>query len=255
VKFDELAAALVTSVRGMSPGHVRTLASLLAAARSAADAHRVVLGAVPNPIYRQHAAQILEIWEQNPECDGSMLALALQTGLTLLEQEQGAEIVEPVATGPTSAYVALRHTRAVLLSLIEDAKRELLMTSYVTYPVPDLVRALQLAQERGVAVRLLLETIAGSGGALKVDGSFTFRSLRGVEMYAWPVEQRSQGARLHAKVAVADGEVAFVTSANLTGNALDENLEVGVLIRGGPCPRRLQDHFRALISAGIVRQL
>ncbi len=239
----------------MSPGHVRTLASMLAAARTAADARRVVLGAVPNPAYRQHASQILEIWERHPECDGAMLALALQTGLTLLEHEQDAEIVEAVATGPTSAHVALRHTRAVLLSLIEDAKRELVMTSYVTYPVPDLVRALQLAQERGVVVRLLLETVAGSGGALKFDGSFAFRSLHGVEMYAWPVEQRIQGSRLHAKVAVADGEVAFVTSANLTGSALDENLEVGVLIRGGPSPRRLFDHFHALISSGVMRRI
>ena len=38
---------------------------------------------------------------------------------------------------------------------------------------------------------------------------------------------------MHAKAVIADRSVAFVTSANLTGSAMDHNLEVGVLMRGG----------------------
>jgi phosphatidylserine/phosphatidylglycerophosphate/cardiolipin synthase-like enzyme len=52
-----------------------------------------------------------------------------------------------------------------------------------------------------------------------------------VEIYVWPIEKRIAGSRLHAKVAIADGELALVTSANFTGHALDQNLEVGVLVR------------------------
>src|SRR5438128_554854 len=39
------------------------------------------------------------------------------------------------------------------------------------------------------------------------------------------------GAVLHAKAIVADEEVAFVTSANLTEAAFDRNIELGILSR------------------------
>jgi phosphatidylserine/phosphatidylglycerophosphate/cardiolipin synthase-like enzyme len=47
--------------------------------------------------------------------------------------------------------------------------------------------------------------------------------------------------------------VAFITSANLTGAALEHNLEVGVLVRGGSVPARLHEHFLALMGSGVLR--
>jgi phosphatidylserine/phosphatidylglycerophosphate/cardiolipin synthase-like enzyme len=35
------------------------------------------------------------------------------------------------------------------------------------------------------------------------------------------------------KVAVADGSICFITSANLTGYAMEKNMEMGVLIEVG----------------------
>jgi phosphatidylserine/phosphatidylglycerophosphate/cardiolipin synthase-like enzyme len=100
---------------------------------------------------------------------------------------------------------------------------------------------------------LILESTADSAGALTHDGAAAFTSLReSVEMYVWPLEMRPAGSRLHAKVAVADGELAFVTSANFTGHALDQNLEIGVLVSGGQTPRRLKEHFHALIAVGML---
>ena len=59
---------------------------------------------------------------------------------------------------------------------------------------------------------------------------------------------------MHAKGVVVDESAAFVTSANLTGHALDENMELGVLVRGGAVPRRLASHFRSLADAGVIRE-
>jgi cardiolipin synthase A/B len=132
----------------------------------------------------------------------------------------------------------------------------LIIVSYAAYRVEELVAALTAASNRGVAVRLILETTADSAGALTRDAAEAFAALReSVEIYVWPLEQRTSGARLHAKVAVADAESAFVTSANLTGYALDQNLEVGVSVRGGTVPRRLAEHFRALMERGVLRPL
>jgi phosphatidylserine/phosphatidylglycerophosphate/cardiolipin synthase-like enzyme len=45
------------------------------------------------------------------------------------------------------------------------------------------------------------------------------------------LDPEGPGGVLHAKAIVADDEVVFVTSANLTEAALDRNIELGVLIR------------------------
>ncbi len=141
------------------------------------------------------------------------------------------------------------------LELIDRASRELIIVSYAAYKVPALVSALEQARARGVTVRLVLESTADSAGALTHDGAAAFVALRDlVEMYVWPIEKRPTGARLHAKVAVADGELAFVTSANLTGHALDQNLEIGMLVHGGLTPRRLAEHFQTLIAKGTLRR-
>jgi hypothetical protein len=42
------------------------------------------------------------------------------------EHEREAETIEVVATGPASPHVSLRHTKAVLLQLVDAARRELM---------------------------------------------------------------------------------------------------------------------------------
>ncbi len=56
---------------------------------------------------------------------------------------------------------------------------------------------------------------------------------------------------MHAKVLVVDCRTALVGSANLTGHALERNLECGLLIRGGTVPTLLVDH---LLSAGGLQE-
>jgi phosphatidylserine/phosphatidylglycerophosphate/cardiolipin synthase-like enzyme len=216
-------------------------------------ARSFVVAALPAPAFRQHASALVDAWAHTPGFTGPSLALALEAALSVREHERDAEKLDLVATGPSSPFVSIRHTRSVLLELIDRAQRELILVSYAAYKVPALVDALGRARQRSVVVRLILESTADSAGALTHDGAEAFKALRdGIEIYVWPLEKRPAGSRLHAKVAVADGEVAFVTSANFTGHALDQNLEVGVLVTGGHTPRQLRDHFHALISGGTL---
>jgi cardiolipin synthase A/B len=60
---------------------------------------------------------------------------------------------------------------------------------------------------------------------------------------------------VHAKCAVADGAVAFITSANLSTAAMERNMELGVLIRGGTIPDNLDRHLDALVTTGIVERV
>jgi len=254
---NRLLATVLDCIHGLPAGHVRMLiAALRQATGGPAAARSSVVGALPTPVFRQLASALVDAWASTPDTTSSAVALALESALAVREHERDAEKLDLVATGPSSPHVSIRHTRAVLLELIDRAQKELLLVSYAAYKVPALVEALERARQRSVVVRLILESSADSAGALTHDGADAFKSLReNVEIYVWPLEKRPAASRLHAKVAVADGEVAFVTSANFTGHALDQNLEVGVLVTGGQTPRRLKEHFHALIAGGtLLRQ-
>ena len=60
---------------------------------------------------------------------------------------------------------------------------------------------------------------------------------------------------LHAKSVVADEESVFVTSANFTAAALDENIELGLLVRHRPLALSVVRHLQGLIDRGMLRGL
>jgi phosphatidylserine/phosphatidylglycerophosphate/cardiolipin synthase-like enzyme len=82
-------------------------------------------------------------------------------------------------------------------------------------------------------------------------------------LYVWTDRPHPfTNGRVHAKVAVADSAIAFLTSAiafltsaNLTGHALEKNMEAGVLLTGGHVPLSLRDHLHALIETKVIRSV
>lgn len=123
------------------------------------------------------------------------------------------------------------------------------------YGVDDLVSRLLVACDRGVEVTLILETKLDGG--LVVDAAAAFKALQGrARFYFWPLAKRevhvAASARLHAKCVIRDGAEALITSANLTGAAINDNMELGVLIRNGPIPARLFRHFQLLIAGEML---
>ena len=52
--------------------------------------------------------------------------------------------------------------------------------------------------------------------------------------------------------AIDDGRQAFVSSANLTGWAMDLNLEVGYLVAGGETPQLLERHLERLLQERLL---
>jgi len=164
------------------------------------------------------------------------------------------ESTELVWTGPTTPFVSARRTEQVLLQVINAAKQNLFVTSFVAYDVSTIVKALNEASERGVSISMLLESSQGHGGSVSFDVIGRMQTLvPSAKLYAW----RNRVApfvdgRVHAKVVVADSETCFITSANLTGYAMEQNLEAGVLITGGQLPRQLQEHLQALVDTKTV---
>ena len=96
-------------------------------------------------------------------------------------------------------------------------------------------------------VDLILESaehLEGGGGAAAYAKYRT---------YEWPTNLREPpDAKLHAKAVIVDGHDVLLTSANMTNAAYDKNIELGVLCRGGTTAARVQKHFDALITGGVL---
>ncbi len=237
-------------------GQIESIATAFAKVATAEQAGHLA-GQIPTPLVREQVADLVAAWKVAPGAvAGAGIALALRAAGATARAIRGEMTVEPVWTGPATPEMAVRLSRAALLEVIGTAQRRLILVSYAAYKVGDLVDALAAALGRGVDVRFVLETAEASGGALSFDAADAFSSLVGqAKFYVWPANQRPPGGKLHVKAAIADEHVALVTSANLTGAALDENMELGLLVRGGPVPRRLARHFMDLMDRGVLERV
>ncbi|WP_161882805.1 DISARM system phospholipase D-like protein DrmC [Deinococcus alpinitundrae] len=193
-------------------------------------------------------------WRACP-VSGDVLAGALRGAAATVADLRARESAELVWTGPTTSAVPVRQTDTVLVQLLGEAAREILVVSFVAHAVPSVVDALNAAVLRGVEITVVLERSAATGG--RVNGDSVERIRRAVPSarpHVWADEPDGSGFRgaVHAKCVVVDGVSCLITSANLTSAALGRNMELGVLLRGGRLPKRLADHFRALIERRVL---
>lgn len=163
--------------------------------------------------------------------------------------------VELVWTGPSSQLVPTRRTEQVLLQVIRGAKKELFLTSFVAYKVSSIIDALKVAVEQSVEVSILLESSEEHGGGLSMDSIAKMRdALPGARVLHWRNRSdRFEGGKVHAKIAVADGRECFLSSANLTGHAMEKNMEAGLLVVGGAVPISIHEHLKALVQSEIIQ--
>jgi phosphatidylserine/phosphatidylglycerophosphate/cardiolipin synthase-like enzyme len=122
--------------------------------------------------------------------------------------------------------------------------------------------AIVRAAERGVEITLVLESAEASAGKVAHEAleGLGHAVERMSIVYVWPLDQRLRDCNgnygsLHVKCAIADDSAILVSSANLTEFALNLNMELGVLIRGGDVPHQVAEHIRSLIQSGVLRRI
>lgn len=208
---------------------------------------------MPNPGYQ---ARVDDFLRPGVSCR-SDLASMLEVALAAKRSRPTAELVW---TGPATSVVPVRRTEQVLFDLIQSAERRLTVMSFGIFEVPRLVSALEEALARGVELRIVLGD-RESRSDLEIDrqrhqlGQVV--AVRAALLH-WSPERRPRDEHghaglMHAKAAVADSRVAFLTSANLTVSALERNMELGVLIRGGTLPASIDRLIDALLESGELR--
>jgi phosphatidylserine/phosphatidylglycerophosphate/cardiolipin synthase-like enzyme len=242
------AAATAGALRDIGARSVEAMADALASGcpRESVPTASTIAG------FAEAARQVLDAQRVDGVSDGELVSYlrGVADGYRLRER---ALSVEPVWTGPGSHRVPMRATAPVLVDLVKAARSHLLLMTYSAGPYQPLLVALSSATERGVEVDIAVETLQGAGSALNgSEPAAAFSGLKGARLWHWAPGNRASGARMHAKVAVADRSTLLVSSANLTSSGIDSNIEAGVLVRGGTAPERVVEHFTELVVSGVL---
>jgi phosphatidylserine/phosphatidylglycerophosphate/cardiolipin synthase-like enzyme len=174
-------------------------------------------------------------------------ALALSLAAAAAAEERREPVTELVVSGPTSSAIPIRLTGAIAIDVIRSAQTSLLIASFAAYGIAEIVAELRAAAERKIRIDLLLEESTSAAHAFAPLGD---------RVRIWHRSHEFARSSLHAKVIAADRHIAFLGSANLTGRALRDNVEIGVILRDPGVVGRLIDHFHWLTGpeAGYLRR-
>ncbi|MGB3204725.1 MAG: phospholipase D family protein [Crinalium sp.] len=150
-------------------------------------------------------------------------------------------LVQLVITAPDPYGAALAHrmrcrmTLGVLTQLLAQAKRYVViaapfMQSGYGLSSGTLADALRSALRRGVNV----DVVSTGHGLQTLDLAWLRQDAQGRLRLFQPQANITDEQRLgsHAKFCVADGQQAYVGSANLTRPGLSKHLEMGLLVQG-----------------------
>jgi phosphatidylserine/phosphatidylglycerophosphate/cardiolipin synthase-like enzyme len=222
-----LAAAVAQATATLAPAHLSSLADAYRKCGEYTESVAAsVLRSVPAP-HRDAVADLNAAWRESPDLAGGAMALALEAAIEARQQVRPTEL-EIVVTGPASPAAPGRLTSQVVQQLIDQALARVMLVSFSAYRVANVIDALDRAVARGVAVQLVLES------AEQLPGWTDANAYAKYQVFEWPVSERQPAsAKLHAKAVIVDGQSVLLTSANLTNAAFDQNLELGILCRGG----------------------
>lgn len=237
----------------LSLDHIRIFSHCLDRTPRLADLTPAMLGLdIPDPASVRRFTELVN----DPAATAytpAALALAMRSAAQTFGDRVADERVEVVWTGPDSATLPSRQTAAVLFETLKSARKGLLLVSYAANDIGDVTAVLTSKAAEGVEIRCVFESSEESDSFRESQKSLIAlaEQLPLIRFYRWPRERRPKPwSSLHAKVVIADRQAAFVTSANLTESAITDNVELGLLLRGGDAPARIHDHVNALIEAG-----
>ena len=136
----------------------------------------------------------------------------------------GVEVVRAIGSSPEEPTCQIYVT---LISALNSAETQVLLTNAYFVPDPGLLAALKDAVARGVDVRLLLPGKTDSAMVHYASQSYFHELLKaGVKIY------ERQDAFLHAKTAVIDGVWSTIGSTNLDWRSFANNQEINAVVLG-----------------------
>lgn len=192
---------------------------------------------------------------------------ALLAGTLSLEWDSNAQLVADDPDKSNRAGVDASNVLALLVPRIESASREVTIASPYFVPGRSGTALLVKLAERGVAVRVLTNSLAANDVAAVHGGYSKYRKqlLRGGVML-WELKPSagaatsssllgSSGASLHAKALSVDDRGLFVGSYNLDSRSTSLNSEMGVYLTSKALASEFSNAFEDGISPAHAWQV
>lgn len=193
---------------------------------------------ISGPVVREFQELFLTTWGEQ---DGDLLALSDYFPDPTI---QGNEVVRAIGSSPEEPYNQIYVT---LLSAINSAETQVLLTNAYFVPDPQLLTALKEAVQRGVDVRLMLPSKTDSVMVFYASRSYYDELLSaGVKIY------ERQDALLHAKTALVDGVWSTIGSTNLDWRSFTNNQEINAVMLGQAFGAQMQAMFEADLQSSTL---
>lgn len=178
-----------------------------------------------------------------------VILLALRT----LEESHHASSRNDVAASlvvslPWEVQAGLPRTRETMCEMLLMARREVLAIGYEIRD-GEVLGLLQQAARRGVDVCLLCDRVRASAPRIVAAWPANAPKPRVYQDALRPGVPDS--AAMHGKGLLVDGQDLLLTSANLTANALNWNLEFGVRLRGQKVAEA-REMFAGVLQSALV---
>lgn len=188
------------------------------------------------PIFKKRFPEL-----SDTQCEDIIKAIA-----NAMDMSDGDK-VSLVVTAPPSFNINARTTMNVVQSMITDAERNILITSYSLSPYfSDLIDTIIQISQHGIFVKFFVNNVDKQFGfdkILKYRGHF-------LKIYDYH-QTDDEMAALHAKVISVDQQKTLITSANLSYHGQQGNIELGTLIESKKIAKQIDDIFTKLLFANI----
>lgn len=251
----EHVAALTEARRRMQRYTWQQLAARFAASTDSIDSASI-RQATADLLNRDAAWILSKSFEKHAKATWSEIAAAMVAVNFLVGDN--SSLAEIIWTGPANGRFPVRRIDQVLHDLISSAKHRILLVTFAAHRVRHLCDHLTQAVKRGVELTLIVESEEESEGQLTRDAMAAFQNvpLTRARLYYWPLAQRERNAagrpgKLHVKCAIVD-DVAIIGSANMTDDAFNRNMELGMLVREEAMVLAIAEHFEELVGRGIL---
>ncbi len=229
---------------------------------------RARLHDVFNTQIRYHQIDSLLQFMVESKAQPTAVAYAILAAAEMNHYHRHRQTIDLLWTGPETTVIPVRRNDQALLDVIDAARQTLYLISFAIYNIEGIQMAVERALDRGVEVHVFMEfpqpdpetnqlgynTVQAFGLDLALRCHlYEWEMAKRPFRLVWDAQQQTQKKRyaaLHAKLAVADDDQLFISSANLTEYAMLHNVEMGVFIKGGDEPGRVRQHLRALVERG-----
>ena len=164
---------------------------------------------------------------------------------------ENTEKVSLVVTAPPSFRINAKPTMTVVQSMLEGAKRNILITGYsLSSYFSELTDTIIDKSQKGVFVKFFINNVEKQPD---VDKLLHYKG-RFLQIYDYSNAEDKMAA-LHAKVISVDMRQTLITSANLSYHGQQGNIELGALIESEHTAKQLDEVMTQLIFKKIFKEV